>query len=504
MRSFFYNRLIYLILFCLVFLSLFVRIYKVTSIPAGFFCDEAQIGYDADNLLTSGKDQHNKRWPFFFQSDNSYRTPIPIYSNLISGAVLGISEYSIRFTTALYGALTVLFIFFLGRKLGSAKIGIFAAFFLAISPWHIQMSRWGSEYNYFPLFFVLGLWIFLVALDKPKYLLFSYLLFGFGLYTYYPAWLIIPLFVVFLSGYWLISKRLSAIKYLLLGFLVFFIISSPLIIGLKEGYALSRWKTIQTEQKTFKQRVFNSLHYYIDHFSLQFLFLSGDIGYPGHFINRHSVRGFGELYKIQLPLLLLSIIFIFKKRKGWVLVFLSLIIFPLGSTFTNDGPFATRSNLGVIPFSLMSGLSLAEIYSERKKFVFRLLLVLTFLILLYESSIYFMAYYKDYPKYSSDFWGWQQGPKEILNYYLKVSPFYDELYLTGEFNGPQVFIPFYTKNSCPKCHLGWLDNYKSEKKQLFSTSPGLLEQSSFKEKFVVKKRFYYPSGTISFLIGEIK
>jgi len=81
--------------------------------------------------------------------------------------------------------------------------------------------------------------------------------------------------------------------------------------------------------------------------------------------------------------------------------------------------------------------------------------------------------------------------------------------MSGEFNGSDIFLKFYDpKNVCDnKCKIGdfWREPniYNPSKKQLFSLSPEYLNNSTLKEKFLVRKTIHYPNNTIAFLIGEI-
>lgn len=118
-------------------------------------------------------------------------------------------------------------------------------------------------------------------------------------------------------------------------------------------------------------------------------------------------------------------------------------------------------------------------------------------------------YFKQYPLYSSDFWGWQYGPKEIITYFIAMEKSYDDLYLNGEFNGSEIFYKFYDPlNLCnSKCKIDtfYVHPYiiDPKRKQLFALSPDTLNKSPLKEKFLIKKTIYYPNNTIAFQIGEI-
>lgn len=93
-------------------------------------------------------------------------------------------------------------------------------------------------------------------------------------------------------------------------------------------------------------------------------------------------------------------------------------------------------------------------------------------------------------------------------YFLKEKNNYDHLYMSGEFNGGEIFIKFYDpENNCQnKCKIGdfWREPtiYNPSRRQLFSLSPEYLKNSSFEKQFSMKKIIYYPDGSPAFFIGE--
>ena len=52
----------------IILFGLGLRIYNLTTVPNGFFADEAAIGYNAYTILHHGTDEYGKVFPLFFQS----------------------------------------------------------------------------------------------------------------------------------------------------------------------------------------------------------------------------------------------------------------------------------------------------------------------------------------------------------------------------------------------------------------------------------------------------
>lgn len=508
------NGILYILLFSILFIALILRMYKITTIPPGFFADEAALGYNAYKILTTGKDEHGKFLPIFFESFGEYRVPIPIYSNIPFILLFGLNEFSVRFTTALFGVGTVLLFFLIGKAISGSRLGLFAAFLLAISPWHLHLSRWGAEYASFLFYYSLAFWLFLIALKSHRLLPLVFFIYGLGLYTYYPAWLLVPVTVAFSILFWIVQKGIKHFRYLLLGLLVFFIICLPLAQGIKEGYVLTRWNVVQKKGLSWSQQQQKFWLLYVDHLRPAFLFQTGDIGYPGHFISRQFVRGMGMFYIYQIPLILLGMFFALAKiHRGGFFVFLAVLLYPLAGSLTFDGPSSTRSLLGIWPFILLSAFGIILILRFISFFprliriiIFSYLTIWLVTFMVTELHNYLHNYYVDYPNYSADYWGWQAGPKAVVNYMMSVQDSFDELIMSGgEANGPTVFIPFYSldnKYGCRKCRVGDINSLDLTKRQLFVASYGTIKfWQSLKgyPPFDVIKEFYYPNGAVSYV-----
>jgi len=77
-------------------LASFLRIFQLDKNPAGFFCDEASVGYNAYLILKTGKDEHQNSFPIFFPAFGDYKNPVLIYSTVPFVWLFGLSEFSVR------------------------------------------------------------------------------------------------------------------------------------------------------------------------------------------------------------------------------------------------------------------------------------------------------------------------------------------------------------------------------------------------------------------------
>lgn len=227
-------------------LGLFLRLFQLGYVPGGFTPDEASQGYSAYSLLKTGKDEWGLSWPITsFRAFNDYRAPLQTYLIIPSIAIFGLNEFGVRFPSAIFGSLAIIFVYFLAKKLfpKSENIGLWAAFFLAISPWNIQFSRMALEANFSSFFFTGGLLFFLIALEKPRYYILSAILWGFDLYSYLAAKIFIPLFVLGLLFVFR-DKILKLKKHLLAFLLILGVFAAPLYLDAFFGPGNIRGKDV--------------------------------------------------------------------------------------------------------------------------------------------------------------------------------------------------------------------------------------------------------------------
>ena len=176
-----------ILILLIVLISFSLRFYRLSDYPA-LNADEAAIGYNAYSLIETGKDEHGNPWPIHFQSFNDFKPGLYFYLVIPFVKFLGLNEWAVRIPGALLGVATVFLLYLLVRQMfKDERLALVSSFFLAISPWHIHFSRGGWEVNTATFFIVLGLWLFIKALEKPKFFFLSAVSFALSLYTYHVA-----------------------------------------------------------------------------------------------------------------------------------------------------------------------------------------------------------------------------------------------------------------------------------------------------------------------------
>jgi 4-amino-4-deoxy-L-arabinose transferase-like glycosyltransferase len=338
-----------------------IRGIDLERLPPGLFVDEAFTGYDAYSLLRTGRDMWGERLPVFFRSWGDYNSGLYRYLSLPWVAALGLSASAVRATAALAGVLTVLATYALGKRWFSGSVGIAAAAFLAVSPWHVQFSRIGFRGILLPLFLTLGALAFEQAVKRRGYWpALAALVFGVALYTYSPARIVVPLTLALL----LILRRRELVwsrAAVLLSVAVLALMSVPLARAVIGGEGLERYHIMSI----FRPETGGAeglsvlpvfLRNYVSHFSPRFLLTAGDVNL------RHSPSGIGQLnWGVFFLSLIGAAVALTKRGKHHVLLLLWVLVAPIpGSLTTDNVPNALRSIAMLPAAQLLAAVGLVE------------------------------------------------------------------------------------------------------------------------------------------------
>jgi len=159
-----------------------------------FFCDEASIGYNVYSILKTGKDEYGNKFPILFKAFGECKRPTYIYSSIPFMRIFGLNEFAVRLTSAFYGMLTVLVMYFMVKQLFDKEIAFYSSLFMAISPWHIHFSRIGFEAISFIFWTVLLMYILFKSFKNFLYYYLAVVVYFIAFFTYYPA----PIYLFFI------------------------------------------------------------------------------------------------------------------------------------------------------------------------------------------------------------------------------------------------------------------------------------------------------------------
>nr|MBI5455879.1 glycosyltransferase family 39 protein [Candidatus Levybacteria bacterium] len=201
---------IYLVLVGIFLLGFLLRFYRLGEIPIGFHRDEAYLGYNAYSILNTGREMSGDFLPIHLKSF-LFSPALYSYFSIPFVFIFGLSEFSVRFASALFGSLTVLVTFFFVKIIFKDKeihntkykildtniLALLSSLFFAISPWSINLSRVATD-NVIVVFLITsGVYFYIKWIDrsKIKFLIISAILFVISLYTYQAPRAFLPPFL---------------------------------------------------------------------------------------------------------------------------------------------------------------------------------------------------------------------------------------------------------------------------------------------------------------------
>lgn len=484
----------------IILLAFGLRAYQLEEIPPALNWDEISIGYNAYSVLKTGKDEWGQFMPIHFKAYGEYKLPAQVYFSIPGIAIFGLNEFGVRVTALVYGTLTVLIMFFLGRAIfASNLVGLVAAFLLAISPWHIQLTRASFESSFATFWIVLGIWLLIKGFKKNIWFVASMAPFAISMFTYNSARIFTPLFLLATSFFY--RKILAKFKKIVIFSIVFFVILLlPLAPYTLSGDRSSRYKLVSITDdpglvprinenrgnsklpKPLPRLIHNKMTYitfyftrnYLAHFTPQFLFISG----APH--KQHHVQNMGQLYLFQAPFLVFGLIGLFKykhKFKNLLLSWVLLAFIPV--SITGDSiPHGLRTLIAAPFYQLVSAygfyisLGWVKKWTNTLKIAASLILII---IILVSISYYLYNYFSVYPKmYSRD---WQYGYKQVVGYIKDHQEKYDLIVFSRHYGEPHMFTLFFL-------------NYDPFK---YQNDPNLVRFETYDWVRVLKfDKFYFP------------
>ncbi len=505
-----------------VVLAAVLRTYDLKDVPAGLYCDEAGLGYNAWTLATAGVDENGRAWPLYVWSfGTSYKNPVFIYAAMVPVKLLGLDEFSVRLTAAMFGTGTVLVIFWLGRALFGPWVGLWAALFLALCPWHLHFSRIAFELISFPFLFVSGCVLLVRFAQGCRTLPAALFFFALCVYSYAIAALFVPLFLLGFGVLYL-PTLLRRWRQTLLALLLVAATLAPAAAFFTSqtgtGTQYFRRTTFVDVNQPWRPQAERFVHNYRQFFSRQFLLERGD---P---LTRHSVRGFGELHPFYVPFLLLGAVgALLRRDRASKLLLWWVALYPIGPSLMNEIPSSSRGIIGAPALCLLTGIGFGAALRFLGWVVRRRWLALaaqtaavfaSAAVLGPQVARYLHAYFVDYPTYSAiSPGGFQYGYRDMIHYMESQRDKYDLLMMTAtDVNQPQVFPQFYNRllpgQGASWRNTGYLilkpeefSRYSMDQRILYALDPRDMDLFS---DYEVKKRIEAPGGQVAFLIVEVK
>lgn len=493
MKKFVKQRWFQILWVLIVLLALITRLVLINQVPPSPYWEEVALGYDAYSIAQTARDHHGHFLPMVaFESFGDFKPAGYFYTVVPFIKIFGLSILAVRLPSVLSGVLIVIGV---GKLMAllvdnskDKKIATALAMAItAVSPWAIQFSRGGWEVNLATCLLLWGVVFLLSSLQKEKLKLefiAGGLLLVLSMYVYHATRVIAPMLGIWLMLVWLVKGKKADwfqkiklnLKPLLTAVIVLSIVALPIFLALGNNQINQRFKETSIfydlepiiSSNQAKKLAANSLfsriiyHRYVlfgqqvltnffNHFSLDFLFLSGDLN------PRHSTTYVGLFYYLDFFLLILGIYYL-ARTKPRLLIFLVgwLVIGILPSALSKASPHSLRILptlpvwMTLITFGLVYLIKpieslIIKIFKKKAEVI----QVVTFSGLLFvyliQVIIWARFYFFVYPvKYQSE---WQYGYQQLVAQINQQQVEHPDLpiYVSRNFGRPAMYYWFYSK-----------------------------------------------------------
>ena len=449
----------------------FLRIYKIASVPPGLNQDETAIGYNAYSILETGRDEWGKEYPLYFKSFGDNKLPIYIYITTLFVKFFGLNEYAVRLPSAIAGIIAVPVLFLLTNFL-TKKIALsyFSALLLTITPWHIQFSRSGFEVNFALTIAMLGVLLFILAVNKKNtfFLIFSLMTFSISMYSYNQTRLLSPLLLASVAA--LNYKKLIAMEFkkLALTLVIFTLTLLPFFMSFFSQAGIFSAKSalissLDIETKIIESRSYaNSLPdlylklFYNKYINIAFQYVQNLASLvSGEFFfvkgSSHPNQGIGNaglLYLFQLPLFVTGvIIFLKNKREKLSVIWLWFLVSIFVLALSKEVPHATRGYFTIIPFTIFSASGLlyfVDIIKRLEDNILRILFLMGAVsFILFNIQFYFVSYYSRFPRISAS--SWRTADKDLSLFLSANESSYEKIIIDSKTAFVYTTFLFYNK-----------------------------------------------------------
>lgn len=403
----------------ILFLAAALRFVHLGAVPNGLSNDETAGIYNAYSIAKTGKDVNGIFLPLSINSDNSI-SPVAIYLMVPFVGILGPTPLAGRLPFALVGIITIYLLYrFAAALTGSAALPLLAALIMAVSPWHLQVSRIAYEPIVALAFSLAGLTLLLSATGGRRWFL-AFLFLGLAFWSYHATKLFlvgaVPA-VLFFNRRQLAGQKRAVVLFSLgmLGVAAAFLViaktqgvsrqqvffwndttRAAASVNYERRYNTAPWalRVLMNNKATYFLRQIREN--YLAAFSTQFLFLYGE---TGGLSLLYGTLSRGVLYLVELPLLLLGIVTLAgKPGKRRAIVFTLLALAPVPAALTFDRSYGMRA-IAMIPFlSILVALGITAL--PRRAWLTATLVALY----LISVSSYLYQYHFRYPVYGAESW----------------------------------------------------------------------------------------------------
>lgn len=477
-----------MLFFTVVGIAFIARVYSLNTIPPHPSLDEVSIGYNAYSILKTGTDEYGTKFPILLRAYDDWRPALYAYLAIPFIKVFGLTVGAVRLPSVILSVISVFATFFLARELlkknkntasGLFYIPLFSALLLAISPWHVYISRLGHEANAALAFLIFGIYFFLHFVNRvndksrsfySRYsIVLSSVFLSLSFSSYQSTKIVVPLIVLLLTSVYFKNLLVDKRKVLFaLG--VGILITIPILVSITRPQALIRFKGTnvfnsspqryeETAKKLLEEKRKGNLIGEIMHnrrltslsiFSeAYFSHLRGSFLFGNSKNESFKAPNSGLLYLFEIPLLLVGMLVLNKYVAKSAVVIFWILIAIIPGAITTGYPHAMRvfSVLPIPQIISSAGLfwSISYIGRIRQIYLKRSLLLVIFMIVSFSFVQFLYNYFSLFPKKLS--YQFQYGVLGAFDYVKSLELSYDSIIVSNKDNLFQSYMFYLFANT---------------------------------------------------------
>lgn len=431
----------------IIIITIMSRTVLLGQYPGGIHSDEAFAGYEAYSMANFGMDSWGYEHPVYLAVWGSGMSALESYLMIPFVALWGLNSVTVKIPQMLLGILTVYVFYRLLRKIANKNIAYWGAFLLAISPWHIMMSRYGMDCNITPAFIVLGVYFAICGIEKKTYLLLSAVFWGLSLYAYAVNWLFVPIFLVGCLAYCIRYKKISCSWNLICSGIILFLFAVPLLLfvavnvgimpEIKSSFiSIPKLVAYRGNEITLRNvptnvvklaKLFITQNDYllwncIKEFGIYYLYSTPIVIYGGFLIGKRCITNFRQ------------------KRFGYEFIVIWWLIAGIIVGLL-QGIGINRMNYVLLAMFILLAIGVYGLCSKCKKYGKQIVISVYLVSFLFFEVVYFGKYQEQISDRQN------AGAKEAIEYALTIGEEEEDIYVVNALRHSQVL--FYTKYPTP-------------------------------------------------------
>jgi 4-amino-4-deoxy-L-arabinose transferase-like glycosyltransferase len=425
------------LLLLLIFgIGIFFRIWKLDSVPPSPSLDEVTIGWNAYSISKTGADEYGTIFPILLRAYDDWRPALYVYAVVPFVKFIGLNVVAVRLPSVIASIVILFLTYKIAEMLFDGKdkpdsvaayAPLTATLLVALSPWHIYISRLGHEANFGLLFTVLGVYFFIKSIkeNSVRTLTYSVISFILTMYSYQSEKIVTPALIFCLVL--IFGRQIAGFgKKLIIPVAVGLIVFIPVAVVSLSPEGLSRFsgtnaisgsqlietgkvKSVAARAKgDLIGRIINSPKFigfsiisgnYISHLNPKWLFSGGTA-------ESFKIPNMGLINLIEIPFILAGFIFLIYStldRRYKFMLIAWFLTAPLPASLTTGAPHAMRSYTFIPVWQLIGAYGFLELFRRIKiKNAGILFLVMMDLGALLTMNSIWRNYFTEFPRLQSN------------------------------------------------------------------------------------------------------